>query len=378
MRRRVVREVKQQPIDNKINEKKVEQKKEEIKAKVEVKVENKENNKKEIKLPDRKVSDSVAQYICENKLDDYNYMTTTTTYTLADDEKFLNWLFANILDFQEIDYNGGKYTVIDSSRNNFQDVTNCDLKGTLVAGSCIVYNCQKFAFVFVPDQVICGADSSSINITYQSAQVPDTSLLSKHVSWLVLCDASIVAANEGTTLEMLKDYIDQSKPNYGIIEPNNKGSCGNVPVQTFRVTPNRKLAASLPKPKLIPTTQGTSQGNNSMYCTATGYMLFYNKTEQNDEMDSNINLDIIYVRQKVSIAGSEPTQISINNLVSKLTEGVVFMGNCNNVVRIPRNSTFFQNNFGDSNTNTTFSNGTVKIFYPTVYWNIYNLTPLEG
>ena len=329
------------------------------------------------------IDPSIQNDVSENKLGSHNYFSPDTTYkNVPDDRTFLDWLFTKVLEFQTITYKSTEYNLIpdnaDINRKTFQDVTKYDLYGMLVAGTCICYKAEKFGIGFIVDSVMNNNKtiSSCVNIAYDGGILPDN-VLETCISWIITCDGSAYPGREGAKLKDAKNagILDESKAQYGRVIPNNKSICANQTVELYAVKP-RNFETKLPTQDMLPDTlmENSNNKNFNLGGYVTGYFYVYNLIDGTD-LTSNIKLDLVYVRFPITVSG-QPDTLTLANLIQYENDTVTILGNCINVLQIPRFSEFFQTNFGDSMTSLEETSD-IHVFYPTVYWEMYNQTELE-
>jgi len=375
MRRRIVREVK-----------KPEQVKPVVKDQVkEVKKEIKPKEVKEI-IKKAQLKTLSESDISTNKLGKYNFVDAENTESV-ESEKFLQWLFTEVLTYEDLTVDDETYHFIstESGANNYQKVNEYDLKGILVAGSVVYYDCGNFVLGMVVDKVLDqrGNTLSAINIEFNGKELPDDSVDKLHIAWMMACDGSAFPAIKGTTVANVKEWLDSSKEQYGRIEPINKGQCAEQEVQIVKFKPSRGFTTQPPIKEYIPTTPMGEVGNYNMGCSATGYIFIYTK-EKGKELEQGIKLDLIYVRVPVIVTGT-PDCLELAKLVKYMYKGtgdnkeenVTLYGSCVNVLQVPRKSAFYQENFGDSDSNSVIPNGKCEVLYPSVYWDIYGIDKIE-
>ena len=369
MRRRVIREQKKQEVKPEVKEKV----KEVVKKVVDVIKKDDSEFIKEAKLKSVNKED-----ISTNKVPTYDFISKTTEECVTVPIKdYLDWIFSNVLTFDDLIVEGQKYPVMVKDQHNFQIVNNYDLKGKLVAGSCICYDCESFGLGIIIDKVLDKKQNvlSSINISYNGSIVPGEDISNELVSWIITNRNLVIPVIKDVTVKDMEQFLDGSLENYGAHYPINYG------IQTFNSTklcsikPNRKLENNLPTQDSIPTVKMTDDGTNyNIGVSVTGYFFMYNKTT-NGSLDDSCHLVMNYIRVPIQITGT-PDLIQIAKCVdwdiSNEEFRIAIHGECINVIQLPAKCQFYQENFGDANTNV-YSRGKGYVCYPLVYNRIYHI-----
>lgn len=381
MRRRFVKENRKDNI--KANEKPFEKPVVKI---VEKPVEKKEEIKKEVKKEEiktiNKKSIVTSKNVCTNLLPNYTIIgEKSSDYTILPQETFLRFLFENVLEYEDLTKDETTYSFIPQTGKIFNEVNGMELNSNLIASSVLYYSTDHYAVGMVIDGIrdAEGTVISQVNIKYNGNAEPGTDLLGKEIAWIVATDCCIYPAISGKKLSDVIDVLDSSKPNYGEHQPINKPN--TVPSFGLKYYyPNRKYDVKLPTEDSIPTTRTNNKESISGY--ATGYFFMYNiPTDKVNEIDANIRLFLSYVNVPLSLIGTNKV-ISLGDILSTTLnseEGatkpnlISVKGNSSNDCGFPRNSAFYQNNFGDSRGNRNVA-GDFKILYPTVWWNYYGKT----
>ena len=370
MRRRFVRETKKEVKQQQPNEKQVE-KKENLN----------DNKKKEIKnyVKSAILKGLDKEDISTNKLSGYNFMEKTAdSYETVPVQDFLTWLFSNVLTYEDLKINDKTYKFInpDATVENFNIVNEYDLKGVLVAGSCVYYDCGTFAIGMIIDKVLDNKKQvlSSINISYNGTILPSEDISNELVTWIITSNNAIIPTIKGTKVQDVKQFLDGSKADYDAHYPVNVLLSNKKPLELSSIIPDRTMQQILPSKQTIPQ-EKMVEGNNYNVCVSvTGYLFIYNKSKTGT-LDNSSNVTINYIRVPVDIVGS-PDLIQIAKLINWDFDGEVeninILGECINVIQVPLKSEFFQNNFGDTTTGSKHE-GHSYVCYPRVWWEVNDL-----
>lgn len=346
-----------------------------IEEKVQIK---KEEKKEEIKSVTRKDFATSAN-VCTNLLPDYTIIgEKSTNYTTLDSETFFRFLFTNVLEYENITKDDTTYQFIPEESNIFNQVNGMELNGNLIASSALYYSTDHYAVGMVIDGIRDAENKliSQVNIKFKGNDEPSTNVLGKEIAWIVATDCCIYPAIAGSKLSDVVNVLDSSKTNYGEHQPINKPNIvHSMSLKSYY--PNRKLDVFIPAENSIPTTLREQSENVCGY--ATGYFFIYNiPTANKDQINDNIRLVLSYVTVPLSFNGTNKI-ISLGDVVSAAINSqedatkshlISVKGNSSNDCGFPRNSSFYQNNFGDSRGNRNVE-GDFKILYPAMWWNYY-------